>query len=78
MFMVSIAYPIEKVSIQGQILDNDGKLVKKAEIELTTAEKEKIENTKSDKKGKFNLKNLKAQNYYLNIPEEYFLQEVIF
>jgi Cna protein B-type domain. len=66
-FMVSFAYPIETVSIQGEILDSDGKPVKKAEIELTTAKKKKIDNTKSDKKGKFSLENLKAQDYYLNI-----------
>ena len=65
--MVSFAYSSETVSIQGEILDNDGKIVKKADIELTTSEKKKIENTKSDKKGKFILKDLKAQNYYLNI-----------
>ena len=65
--MVSMAYPIETVSIKGVVLDSDGKPVKKAEIELTTAKKKKIDNTKSDKKGKFSLENLKAQNYYLNI-----------
>ena len=53
--MVSTAYPIETVSIQGEILDNNGKPIKKAEIELTTAKKKKIDNTKSDKKGKFSL-----------------------
>ena len=65
--MVSFAYPSETVSIKGVVLDSDGKPVKKAEIELTTAKKKKIDNTKSDKKGKFSLENLKAQNYYLNI-----------
>jgi hypothetical protein len=65
--MVSIAYPSETVSIKGVVLDSDGKPVKKAEIELTTAKKKKIDNTKSDKKGKFSLENLEAQNYYLNI-----------
>ena len=65
--MVSFAYPSETVSINGVVLDSDGKPVKKAEIELTTAKKKKIDNTKSDKKGKFSLENLKAQDYYLNI-----------
>ena len=65
--MVSLAYPIETVSIEGVILDSSGKPVKRAEIELTSAKKEKIDDTKSDKKGNFILKNLKAQNYYLNI-----------
>ena len=39
--MVSIAYPIETVSIKGVVLDSDGKPVRKAEIELTTAKKKK-------------------------------------
>ena len=52
--IVSIAYPSETVSIEGVVLDSDGKPVKKAEVELTTAKKKKIDDTKSDKKGNFN------------------------
>ncbi len=54
--MVSIAYSSETVSIEGVVLDSDGKPVKKAEIELTTAKKKKLDDTKSDKKGNFILK----------------------
>ena len=54
--MMSVAYPSETVSIEGVVLDSDGKPVKKAEIELTTAKKKKIVDTKSDKKGRFILK----------------------
>ena len=39
--MVSISYPSETVSIEGVVLDSDGKPVKKAVIELTTADKKK-------------------------------------
>jgi hypothetical protein len=57
----------ETVSVAGVVIDSKGKPVKKADVELLTAKKEKVADTKSDKKGTFDLKDLKAQNYYLNI-----------
>ena len=63
----SFAYSSETVSITGVVVDSDGKPVKKAKIELLTSKKEKVADTKTDKKGTFDLKDLKPQNYYLNI-----------
>ena len=63
----SHAYSSETVSISGVVIDTKGKPVKKAEIELLTSKKEKVADTKTDKKGTFDLKDLKPQNYYLNI-----------
>ena len=63
----SFAYSSETVSVTGVVVDSDGKPVKKAEIELLTSKKEKVADTKTDKKGTFDLKDLKPQNYYLNI-----------
>ena len=63
----SHAYSSETVSIAGVVIDSKGKPVKKAEIELLTAKKEKVTDTKTAKNGTFDLKDLKAQNYYLNI-----------
>ena len=63
----SHAYSNETVSIAGVVIDSKGKPVKKADVELLTAKKEKVADTKTDKKGTFDLKDLKAQNYYLNI-----------
>ena len=63
----SHAYSSETVSIAGVVIDSKGKPVKKAEIELLTGKKEKVTDTKTAKNGTFDLKDLKAQNYYLNI-----------
>ena len=63
----SFAYSSETVSVTGVVVDSDGKPVKKAKIELLTSKKEKVADTKTDKKGTFDLKDLKPQNYYLNI-----------
>ncbi|OUW79849.1 MAG: hypothetical protein CBD77_01545 [bacterium TMED217] len=65
--MVSTLYSAETVSIEGVVVDDEGKPVKKAKIELLSSEKEKIASSKTDKKGNFSLKELKAQNYYLKI-----------
>ena len=63
----SYAYSSEEVSIVGVVIDSKGKPVKKADVELLTAKKEKVADTKTAKDGTFKLKDLKAQNYYLNI-----------
>ena len=63
----SYVYSSEKVSIAGVVIDSKGKPVKKANVELLTAKKETVAESKTAKDGTFNIKDLKAQNYYLNI-----------
>jgi len=63
----SYVYSSEIVSIAGVVIDSKGKPVKKADVELLTAKKEKVAESKTAKDGTFNIKDIKAQNYYLNI-----------
>ena len=59
----SYVYSSEKVSISGVVIDSKGKPVKKANVELLTAKKETVAESKTAKDGTFNIKDLKAQNY---------------
>ena len=66
----SFAFSIDKVTIKGTVKGSNGKLIKKAEIELLNAKKEKVTDVETDKKGKFVLKNLDAKDYYLNVTKK--------
>ena len=73
----SFAFSIDKVSIKGIVKGSNGKLIKKAEIKLLNAKKEKVTVVETDKKGKFVLENLDAKNYYLNVIKKKESGEVI-
>ena len=66
----SFAFSTNKVTIRGTVKGSNGKLIKKAKIELLNAKKEKVKDLESDKKGKFVLEDLDAKNYHLNITKK--------
>ena len=75
--ITTFAFSIDKVSIKGIVKGSNGKLIKKAEIKLLNAKKEKVTVVETDKKGKFVLENLDAKNYYLNVIKKKESGEVI-
>ena len=65
-----MAQNTKKLSIAGIVNDAKGNPAKKAEIELLTSNKESITKLKTDKNGKFNLSDIDAKNYYLEIKKK--------
>ena len=65
--LTSFAFSIDKVTISGTVKGSNGKLIKKAKIELLNAKNEKVKDVESNKKGEFVLEDIDAKNYYFNL-----------
>ena len=60
----------QKVSISGVVLGLKGKPAKKVKVVLFSANNQPVFSTSTDKKGKFLIKDVKADYYFLKIDQK--------
>ena len=60
----------QKVSISGVVLNRKGKPAKKVKVILFSADNQPVFSTSTDKKGKFLIKDVKADYYFLKVDEK--------